>query len=245
MVASAPPDGYTLILAGTGHALTESLYKKKPYDILKEFIPISKFAQTDIAMLAGKKSNYQNMQEFLRAAKENPGKLVVGIPLLGTGQHLTAEILKKSGKVDFLIVPYKTSGALHMALAQGEADLIVDQVPAVLGQIQAGEMRPLAIASSGRSPVLPDTPTLQELGLTKYEFASTGLIAAPAGTPAAIVAKINAGVKKTLEDPELQARFKRAGVVPVSSTPEESRAYFVNQLKSIGDTINLAKIPRQ
>ena len=243
--AIATADGHTLVLIGSGNALTQSLFKSRPYDVLKDLVPVSRFAQTDIAVLLGKSSKYRSLQELLRAAKERPGKLSIGIPMLGTGQHLTAELLKEGGNLEFTIVPYKISGNLHAALVAGEIDAAVDLVPPALGLIRSGDMKAVAVASGSRSPVLPDVPTLREQGVTKHEFTTTMQIAAPAGTPESVVARLNAEIQKALARPELQKQYQQLGFSTVGGTPAQAREHFATELATCRELIARARIELQ
>ncbi|MGT2455170.1 Bug family tripartite tricarboxylate transporter substrate binding protein [Cupriavidus basilensis] len=243
--ANASPDGYTLILIGSANALSQSLYKSPPYDVLRDLVPVSDIARTDIAILTGKRSKFNSVKDFIRAAREQPGRLTAGISLLGTTGHLMAELFKAREKLDFSIVPFKTSSNLHASLMNGDVDVAFDLAPPALAQLRAGGLRALAIGSGTRSVILPDVPTLKELGFENYEIVSTMQIAAPAHTPTPIVERLNREIQRALSQPELQKRFRDQGFATEGGTATQAREHVAGEVEKWRNVIRATQIELQ
>lgn len=221
-MASAIPDGDTLILIGNGNALSQSLFKVAPYDIQKDLAMVSEIARTDIVMLVGKRSRFKSVKEFAQSASDRSSSVKVGTTLIGTTQHMTAELLKASLKADFDVVPFKTSPNLYTGLQSGDIDVAFDLAPAALAQIRSGEVRAVATAGGQRSTILPDVPTFKELGLIKHDVVSSMLIAAPARTSPQVLERLSNEIQRALLQPSLQQRFKDLGFVPAGSSAAQA-----------------------
>ncbi|MGD9943057.1 MAG: tripartite tricarboxylate transporter substrate binding protein [Burkholderiaceae bacterium] len=229
-VANGARDGYTLLLIGSGNALSQSLFKSPPYDVQRDLAPISDIIRTDIVVLAGKRSKLRSVEEFIANAQNRPGRLTVGTTILGTTQHMAAELLKASAKADFAIVPFKTSANLYAGVQSGDVELAFDLVPAVQTQLRAGELRALATAGDERSKLLPQVPTLKELGLVSHEVTSAMIIAAPSGTPNTIVELLGQEIQRALKQRELQLKLQDLGFTGTGSTPAQARELLASEL---------------
>lgn len=244
-VASASPDGYTLVLIGSGNALSQSLFKTPPYDILKDLAMVSDIARTDIVVLAGKHSRFKSMKDFVQGASDRTSHVKVGTTLIGTTQQMTAELLKASIKADFDVIPFKTSSNLYSGLQNGDIDVAFDLAPAVLAQVRNGEMRALATGGGQRSGLLPDVPTLKELGLVKYEIVSSMLIAAPARTPAPIIERVNSELQRALRQPGVQQRIKDLGFTATGSSPSQARLLAEKEMEKWRNVVHSTNIELQ
>ena len=187
-VATARPDGHTLLLMSNGHAVSVGLMRKLPYDTQKDFAPISTLGSFDLGLFAPASSRFASLRDLLAFARAQPGKLNVGTIAVGSTQHLAAKLFETVAGVDLLVVPYKASPAVLTALRSGEIDLAFEIVGPMLPQVQAGAVKALAVSSDRRNPALPDVPTVQQAGVPGYNVASWNALAAPAGTPADVIA---------------------------------------------------------
>lgn len=243
--ASAPPDGYTLVLTGTGNALSQSLYKAPPYDLLRDLTPIANFARTEVAILVSKQSKINNIKDLVQLAREKKDRMSVGITVFGTVGHLMAELFKVTEKLPLTIVPFKTSTNLHSSLVSGDVDFAFDLVPAALPLIQGSRLKAIAVNSGARSAVLPDVPTLKESGMPNYDFASYMQIGAPAGTPAPIVDRLNKEIQQSLARPDLQQKFRDMGFSVESGSPGETRQHIAGEIERWRNLIRLTQIDLQ
>ena len=245
-VATAKPDGHTLLLLSNGNAVSVGLFKQLPYDTLKGFAPVTTLGFFDIgiftANVPGKTGRFATLQDALSFAKANPGMLNVGTITPGSTQHLAAKLFETMAGVDLLVVPYKGSPAVLTALRAGEVDIAFEIVGPMLSQVAAGVVKPLAVSSNQRMPALPDVPTVQQAGVAGYNVASWNAIAAPAGTPAAVVDVLNRAARAAVATPAVQAQLGRLGVRLQASTPAELQALLASEVTRWGTVIRAAKI---
>jgi tripartite-type tricarboxylate transporter receptor subunit TctC len=212
-VATAAPDGHTLLLATTGHAVNATLIEKLPYDPLKDFAAVALSATAPNILVVNPEVPAGTFQEFIDYAKRNPGKLNASHPGTGTTLHLGLEILKAATKTDFTIVAYKgTAPALNAVLAR-EVDFMFD-VTAAVPHVKAGKLKALAVTSPARAAILPDVPTLAEAGLPGVEIFSWYAYLAPAGTPVAVLDRLNHDIAEVLGGPAVQGRLTNYGLEP-------------------------------
>ena len=222
LVAKAAPDGYTLEMGTVGtHAINASLYAKMPYDNVKDFVPIILVAAVPNVLEVNPSVPVNSVAELIAYAKANPGKLNFASSGNGTSIHLSGELFKAMAGVEMTHVPYKGSAPALQDLIGGQVQLMFDNLPPSLPQIKAGKLRALAVTSSTRAPALPDVPTVAEAGLPGFEASSWFGLLAPAGTPPAIVAKINAEVAKWLATPEAKENLSKQGANAAGGTPED------------------------
>jgi tripartite-type tricarboxylate transporter receptor subunit TctC len=222
-VAKAPPDGYTLLVTTIGFAITPAL-QKLPYDSLKDFAPITELASLPLMLVVHPSVPATSLQELVALAKAKPGGLDYASSGIGTSPHLATEMFKSMAGVNLVHVPFKGNAEANNAPLGGHVKIYFALVPAVLQQVKAGMLRPLAVTTERRLPYLPDVPTIAELGYPGYEISSWQGVFAPAGTPKEIVAKINGELVRMLNAPEVRTRISQEGADPVGSTPDEFAA---------------------
>jgi len=241
-VATARPDGHTLLLMSNGHAVSVGLMRKLPYDTQKDFAPISTLGSFDLGLFAPASSRFASLRDLLAFARAQPGKLNVGTIAVGSTQHLAAKLFETVAGVDLLVVPYKASPAVLTALRSGEIDLAFEIVGPMLPQVQAGAVKALAVSSDRRNPALPDVPTVQQAGVPGYNVASWNALAAPAGTPADVIAVLNRAVRDAVASPAVQDKLGKLGMRLGAGTPAELDALLASEIKRWGDVIRAAKI---
>ena len=241
-VAKAPPDGYTLLLMSNANAVSVSLFKKLPFDVTTDFVPVSTLGFFDLALCVDKESRFKTVQELIAYGKANPGKLTIGTIAVGSTQNLAAELFKTRAGLDAVVVPYKGSPAVLNALRAGELDVGFEIVGPTLGQLSAGTVRALAVTSTQRNPALPQVATLAEAGVADYDVASWNAIAAPKGTPAAVIARLNKAALEALASDAVKTRLKELGVRAQGGTPAQLEALLSTEIKRWREVTRAAKI---
>ncbi|WP_161567774.1 tripartite tricarboxylate transporter substrate binding protein [Pigmentiphaga sp. H8] len=242
-VTSAPADGYTLMLAGAGMPISQALFNPPPYDMLKSFVPVSAISSNDVAFLVKASSRYATLDDFIREAKERKKGLMVGVSLLGTTQHMAAELFKLHTHTDFTIVPFRTASMLTTALVGENIDLAFEFVAPTLPMLNSGQLRALAVSSAQRSPVLPQVPTVAEQGIPDYAVSSWGMIVAPVNTPAPIVKRLNTEIQNVLQDPEFIRQLQGSGTRVLGGTTDQARQLMESEIvrwKKVIDTAGIA-----
>jgi tripartite-type tricarboxylate transporter receptor subunit TctC len=225
VAAKATPDGYTIVMAHTGiTSINPTLYTNPGYDPRKDFAPIGLIATTPIVLMTNVTFPARTVADLIAMAKREPGKLNVGTPPPGTGGYLSAELFKAAAGVDFTIVTYKGTGPLTNDLLGGHVPIAFNVLAPAMGNLQAGTLRAIATAGPTRLSLLPDVPTIAESGLPGFEAVLHYGLMAPTGTPAPVIAKFNAALRATLDDPEVKARIVADGGDTLPSTPEEYAA---------------------
>lgn len=213
-VAKSAPDGYTLLMATFAHAVNPAIQEKLPYDTDRAFAPVALIGKSPNILVVSAKSRYQSVADLLADARANPGKLTFGSYGNGTSAHLAGELFKRQGKLDILHVPYKGSGPAINDLIGGQIDMIFSTSASVSAQIKNGQLRALAVTTRDRSPLYPDVPTVAQAGLPDYYVDSWYGVFAPAGTPAAIIERLNQGVRAAAAKPDFRAALELEGLVP-------------------------------
>ncbi|MBY0265015.1 MAG: tripartite tricarboxylate transporter substrate binding protein [Burkholderiales bacterium] len=232
LVAKATPDGYTLLVGSSGPlSVNPVIFKSLPYDSLKDFAPISTVQAVPLVMLASPKSGYNSVADVITAAKARQGKLTMASAGIGTTNHFAIELFAHMANVKLLHVPYKGSGPALSELLGGQVETMVDQLAASIGHIRDGRLKVLAVTTPQRSPVLPQVPTLDELGYKGYHAATLLGLLAPAATPKPVVAKLNAAVRKVMDQAAVAERFRGLGASPGASSPEEFSARIRGELQ--------------
>jgi tripartite-type tricarboxylate transporter receptor subunit TctC len=240
LVAKSAPDGYTLEMGTVGtHAINASLYAKMPYDHVKDFVPVILVAGVPNVLVVNPAVPVNSVAELIAYAKANPGKLNFASSGSGTSIHLSGELFKVMAGVQMTHIPYKGSAPALQDLLGGQVQLMFDNLPPSLPQIKAGKLRALAVTSATRAPALPDVPTLAEAGLPGFEASSWFGLLAPAGTPPAIVIKLNAEVAKWLATPDAKERLAKQGANAVGGTPEDFEKHIA------AETVKWAKVVKE
>ncbi|HEY2257518.1 MAG TPA: tripartite tricarboxylate transporter substrate binding protein [Variovorax sp.] len=227
IVAKAPNDGYTLLMGTVGtHGINRALYPKLPFDPIKDFVPITMVAAVPNVMemnaAKAKALGINNVADFIKYAKANPGKLNMASSGSGTSIHLSGELFKSMTGTFMIHIPYRGSGPALMDMVSGNADVMFDNLPSSIQQIKAGTLKALAVTSSQRSPALPDVPTVEEAGgpaLKGFEASSWFGLLAPAGTSPEIVNRIQQEVAKALATPALKEKMLAQGAIPSGNSP--------------------------
>jgi tripartite-type tricarboxylate transporter receptor subunit TctC len=225
LAAQAPADGYTLLMvASATMAINPSVFRKLPYDPLKDFAPIMLFVDAPILLVAHPSVRAQSVKELIALAKAQPGELSFASAGNGSSQHLAGELFKSMAGIDITHVAYKGSTPAIADLLGGQVSLMFDVMPTVIGHVKAGKLKAIAAAGAKRSPLLPEIPTVAEAGLAGYEAHSWYGIAAPAKTPPALIDKLHAQFKQALRTPQMRNRLLELGLEPVGNTPQEFSA---------------------
>ncbi len=226
LVAKAAPDGYTLLMGTVGtHAINPSLYTKMPYDHIKDFVPVVLVAGVPNVLVVNPSLPINSVADLIKLAKAKPGTINFASSGSGTSIHLSGELFKTMAGVDMTHVPYKGSAPALQDLMGGQVQIMFDNLPSSLALIKAGKLRAIAVTSLKRAPALPDVPTIAESGLPGFEASSWFGILAPAGTPAPIVAKINAEVNKWLQSPDAKEQLLAQGAEAAGGSPEQFVAH--------------------
>lgn len=230
-VAKSAPDGHTLLLGNSGALATGlSLYPNVPYDVLRDFAPISLISDVTIVLAVNPSLPAKSGAELVAYAKANPGKLNVALPSIGSMHHLLTEMFKISAGVNIVNVPYKGSAPAIVDLMGGQVDMDFDNLPALLPYIKSGRVKGLAVASAARSEFLPELPTMKEAGLPEIVASPWFAMVAPVGTPRPIVDKVNREVVKIMRSDEMKQRLHSQGANPLWSTPEECGEFIRSEI---------------
>jgi tripartite-type tricarboxylate transporter receptor subunit TctC len=246
IVAHAPPDGYTLLFTAGAHTINPSLYRKLPYDTLRDFTPIAHVCDsTGLVIVVHPSFGARSLKELIEMAREKPGKIDYGSGGFGNLTHIAGELFQVMAGVKLNHVPYKSVGPAVNDLLAGHIPLMFGPSPVVVPMVKGGRLRPLAFTSLKRTPQLPDVPTADELGLKGYEASGWYGIHGPRGVPAAIVDTLNAAAGRIVRMPDVLERFAMLNLEPVSSTPEEFAQFLRADLKKYADIARKAGIQPQ
>ena len=241
VVAKAAPDGYTLLMGTVGtHAINPALYRKLPYDAVKDYTALGVVASAPVAVVVNAQAPYANLAELIAAAKKEPGSIAYGSAGNGTPGHLTGEMFARAAGVELKHVPYRGSAPAVTDLLGGQILLMFDPVQSVLQHIRSGKLRALAVSSADRSPVLPQVPTLNEAGLKGFEATAWWALFAPAGLPPAVAAKLTADARRVVEAAAFRDRLIEVGVQtptgPARSFAEFQKGELAKWGKSVRDS---------
>jgi tripartite-type tricarboxylate transporter receptor subunit TctC len=224
-VAKAPPDGHTIVVGTVGtHAINGALYTRMPYDMVKDFVPVTLLATTPNLLVVHNEVAARTVPELIALGKRD-GKLTFASSGAGTSIHVSGELFKTMAGIDMQHIPYKGRASALPDLLGGRVTMMFDNMPSSLPLVREGKLRALGVTSATRSPAAPDIPTIAEQGLPGFEAVSWFALFAPAGTPRPVVDKLQGEVKKILESPDIAKKLSEIGLEPVGSTPEELAAY--------------------
>lgn len=236
-VARAPADGYTLLIGTTAHAINMSMFKSLGYDVVKDFSPVTLLSQGPLVLVAHPGFAPNSVAELIALAKSKPGALNFASSGNGQSTHLSGELFNTMAGVKIAHVPYKGSAPALTDVIAGQVPFMFDTMLSAMPFVKAGKLKALAVSSPQRSPAAPDVPTIAESGLPGYEtFAWNGLLA-PAGTPPAVIARLNEELKKALESPQVRERFGLQGFAATWTTPEQSRSFIGAEVAKWAKTV--------
>ncbi|MDD2692784.1 MULTISPECIES: tripartite tricarboxylate transporter substrate binding protein [Simplicispira] len=238
LAAKAPADGYTLFMGTVGtHAINAALYKKMPFDHVKDFAPLSRVANVPNLLVAHPSQPFKTVPEMIAYAKANPGKINFGSPGNGASPHLSGELFKSMAKVELTHIPYKGSAPAVSDLLGNQIAIMFDNMPSVIPHVRSGKLRAIAISTAKRSPELPDVPTIAEAGVPGYEAVSWFGLFAPAATPKPVLDKLSTALSKVLANPEVQKKISAQGGETVNETPAQFAAFIRSETTKWGKVV--------
>ncbi len=243
LAAKAPADGYTLLLMSNAQTVNESLIPNKPYNLLRDFVPVAPINSSDLVLVAHPSLAASNIRELVALAKSKPGKLNYASSGPGTPYHMAGELFKALSGTFIVHVPYRGSTGARTDLIGGQVDMMFDAVTTMTEQIKAGKVKAIATSGRTRSSVLPDVPTVAEsgvAGLADYESTIWLGLMAPKGTPAAIVTKLNSEISKITASPEVRAAWGKQGAAPLVMSPEVFAKYAANDVTKWAQIVKIS-----
>lgn len=242
---AAPKDGYTLLYGTMGTLTTNPHLYKESFEIQRDLSPISKTFEVDHVLVVRPSLGVNSVKELVALAKQKPDELTYGSAGIGSSVQMFAVMMNMMSGIQVRQVPYKGSAEARVAVVAGDIDMVMDSPPSALAQIRSGDLKALAVTSSKRNESLPEVPTMDEAGVKGYSAAAWGALLAPAGTPEAVIAKLSEATREVLASEAVIEKYKKSGIEPVSSTPEELRALIAADTKRWGDIVREAGIKVQ
>jgi tripartite-type tricarboxylate transporter receptor subunit TctC len=242
MVARSAPDGYTLLLANPSLAISPTLYRKLNYQPIEDFAYVGRYGSVPNVLVVNPAQPFKTAQELIAYAKKNPGKLNYGSPGYGTSPQLSSELFKAMTGTYIVHIPFRGAGPAVAALLGGEIEMMIDNIPPQVPQIKAGKVRALAVTSLKRQSVLPDVPTMDEIGLKGYEVVSWFGLVARAGTPREAVLRLNTALNNATRNPKLREILESRGSTVVQGTPEEFRDFVKAEIAKFAPVIKRAGV---
>jgi tripartite-type tricarboxylate transporter receptor subunit TctC len=244
-VLSAQPDGYTLALLSNGTAVSVPLFKNLPFDPVKDFAPISSIGFFDFIIGANADTPHKTLADVIAFARANPGKLNVGTISVGSTQNLSAELLKSTAGINFQIVPYRGTPEVIVGLLRKDVDVMIDNYVGMKSTLLDKTMIAIGTTGDSRSVILKDAPTVGEGGVKGYDVVSWNALFAPAATPPEAIARLNAGLREVLAQPEVKQKLLDLGIEARSGSPEELRQRLISDIAKWSAVIEKAGIPKQ
>jgi tripartite-type tricarboxylate transporter receptor subunit TctC len=242
LTAKAAPDGYTLLITSSTYGVNPSLYKKLPYDPIRDIAPVTLLAAAPNILVVHPALPVKTVKDLVALARAKPGTLNFGSSGNGGSPHLAGEMFKLRTGVNMVHVPFKGAPAAQTALIAGEIQLNFSSMPSAIGHVKAGRMRAIAVTSAKRSPAVPELPTVMETGIKDFETSAWQGFFAPAKTPAAIVTLLNREAGKAIQSPELKSRLAPEGAEPVANSPEEFRVWLKQEIAKWAAVVKAANI---
>jgi tripartite-type tricarboxylate transporter receptor subunit TctC len=242
MVVRATPDGYTLLVVASSISINPSIYKKLPYDTLRDLAPVTQLSAFPNLLVVHPSVPVKTVQDLLALVKAKPGQLNYASAGTGTGTHLSAELFKNMTGADMVHVPYKGGGPAVTALIGGQVQLMFGTTVTLLPHVRAGKLRPVAVTTTKRSPAAPDVPTIAESGVPGFDHGPWNGLFTTARTPAPVIARIHGEVVKILLSPEVKAVLNKEGAEPVGNTPEQFAGVMKSEIAKWEKVIKAAGI---
>jgi tripartite-type tricarboxylate transporter receptor subunit TctC len=244
-VAKAAPDGYTLLINSNAHSVNPAIYAKLPYDTTKDFTDIAPLSELPNVLVVGAESRFKTLADLIGFGKANPGKINFGHAGVGSGTHLNTVKLVTAAGIDVTQVPFKGTPEVVAAILSGNVDCYWVPISAGVSNIKAGKLRPLAVSSAKRSPLLPDLATTAEAGVKGADFGLWFGVWGPAGMSADLVTKINADVRKALADAGVREKLANTGNVPLDMSPQEFARFVRSEIDDYQRVVKAAGIKPQ
>jgi tripartite-type tricarboxylate transporter receptor subunit TctC len=242
VVAKADPDGYTLLLTASLHVVNPFLYKNTPFDVVKDFTPVTLIAAGPLIVSTTPSVPANNLKDFFDLVRKDPQKYTFGTTSIGSASHMVVELLKREAGVDTLVIAYKGTGPALTDLMSGQIQLLADPMLSSLPQAQSGRIKALAITSLKRQAAAPDIPTVEESGLPGFEFVSWYGLWGPKDLPADVAAKLQTSIAAVLSEPDVKARLTALGFEAIGSTPDYFAKYIDSEMAKYGKIIHDANI---
>jgi len=240
IVAKSAPDGYTLLMMSNTHTVNESLVPKKPFALMKDFMPVAPVNYSDLVMVVHPSVPAKTIREFIKLAKARPHGLNYASSGTGTPYHMAGELFKAMAGVDIVHVPYKGSSEARTAVLSGEVEMMLDAITTMTPMVRAGKVRALGTTGKKRSNVLPEVPTIAEAGVPGYEATIWIGIVAPAGTPKAVTEKLNAEIENIVSRPDVKKTWNEQGAEPMKMTTAEFEKYLNDDIAKWAKVVKLA-----
>jgi tripartite-type tricarboxylate transporter receptor subunit TctC len=240
-VATAPPDGYTLLVANAGNAINATLYRKLSFNFVRDLVPVAGVVRAPHVLFVTPSFPAKTVEELIAYAKANPGKINYASAGTGTANHIAAEMFKMLAGVDMVHVPYRGGAPAIVDLLSGQVHVMFADVLTMAAQMKAGQVRSLAIATNVHLPTLPDTPTVAAT-VPGFDTSSWWGVCAPRGTPGEIVSKLNAEINRGLADPKITQRFAEMGVLILSGSPQDFGKMIADETEKWGKAVKFANV---
>jgi tripartite-type tricarboxylate transporter receptor subunit TctC len=241
-VARSPADGYTLLLGAGTITINHLVYRKLPYDVLRDFAPVTQLVSVPNVLVVHPSQPYNSLADFIAAAKQKPGQINYASAGVGSNLHLSMELLKHLAGIEVTHVPYKGVGPAMSDLLGGHVASMVSNVPSAKGHVDSGRLRALAVTSRGRSPALPNVPSMHEAGVKDYEVLNWFGLFAPAGTPEPIITRLHAETAALLLAPETKQRLANEGADPIANKPADFAVFVRDEIRkwdAVGKAANI------
>ena len=243
-VAKSAPDGYTLLLMSNTHTVNETLLPNKPFKLMRDFVPVTPINYSDLLLVVHPSVPAQDLKELIALAKREPGKMNYASSGPGTPYHMAGELFKSMAGIDVVHIPHKGSDGARLSILSGQVQMMFDAITTMAPNVRAGKVKGFGTSGRARSSVLPDVPTLAEAGVPGYESTIWLGLVAPAGTPRAVVDRLNAEIRRITDSAEVKAAWAKQGATPLSMSPGEFEQYLREDIAKWAKVIAQAGIKR-
>jgi tripartite-type tricarboxylate transporter receptor subunit TctC len=240
LTVSAPPDGYTLFFANSSLVINPSLYRKLPFDVVRDLAPITLAAVTPSLLATHPSLPVKTVSDLIALARKQPGRLTFASGGTGNTMHLGVELLKSMAKVNMLHVPYKGGGPAIVDVIAGQCDFLIANVGPLIGHVRGGKLNAIAVTGKTRTALLPDVPTIAESGLPGYESTTWYGLLGPAALPKDIIARVHGAAASALKNPEVRERYLALGAEPVTDTPQQFAAFIKKDMQDWAKVVKIS-----